>query len=41
VEAFEQAMERAVKADAAGNLAECENALSEARRIVDRLKPPR
>jgi hypothetical protein len=41
VGAFEQAMERAVKADEADNLAECENALTEARRIVDRLKPPR
>jgi hypothetical protein len=33
VEAFEQAMDRAVTADEANNLAECENALAEARRI--------
>jgi hypothetical protein len=33
VEDFERAMDRAVKADDANNLAECENALSEARRI--------
>jgi hypothetical protein len=33
VEAFEQAMNRAVIADEANNLTECENALAEARRI--------
>ena len=39
VETFEQAMERAVKADEADNLAECENALTEARRVLDRVHP--
>ena len=38
VEAFEQAMESAVKADEADNLAECENALTEARRILNQAK---
>jgi hypothetical protein len=38
VEAFEQAMDRAVKADEADNLAECERALTEARRILDQAK---
>jgi hypothetical protein len=38
VEAFEQAMERAVKADEADNLAECEKALTEARRILNQAK---
>jgi len=38
VEAFEQAMERAVTADEADNLAECETALTEARGILDRAK---
>ena len=35
-EAFLQALERANTADKADNLAECENALTEARRILDR-----
>jgi hypothetical protein len=38
-EAYHQAMERAVAADKAGNLAECEKALTEARRVVDRVNP--
>jgi hypothetical protein len=38
VEAFEQAMDRAVKADETDNLAECEIALTEARRILDQAK---
>jgi hypothetical protein len=38
-EAYLQAMERAVAADKAGNLAECENALTEARRVLDRVDP--
>ena len=38
VEAFEQAMERAVKADEADNRAECKKALTEARGILDRAK---
>jgi hypothetical protein len=38
VEAFEQAMDRAVKADETDNLAECEKALTEARRILDQAK---
>jgi hypothetical protein len=33
VEAFEREMDRAVTANEANNLAECENALAEARRI--------
>jgi hypothetical protein len=39
-EAYLQAMDRAVAADEAGTLAECEKALTDARGIVDRLKPP-
>ena len=38
VKAFEEAMELAVKADEADNLAECERALTEARRILDQAK---
>ena len=38
VEAFEQAMELAVKADEADNLAECESASTEARRILNQAK---
>jgi hypothetical protein len=38
VEAFEQAMQLAVKADEADNLAECEKALTEARRILNQAK---
>jgi hypothetical protein len=38
VEALEQAMDRAVKADETDNLAECEIALTEARRILDQAK---
>jgi hypothetical protein len=37
-EAYFQAMDRAVAADEAGNLAECENALTEVRRVVDQAK---
>jgi hypothetical protein len=37
-EAYHQAMERAVTADKAGKLAECENALTEARRVLDQVK---
>jgi hypothetical protein len=38
VEAFEQAMEKAVKADEADNLPECEKALTEARRKLGQAK---
>jgi hypothetical protein len=38
-EAYLQAMARAVAADEAGNLAECEKALTEARRVLDRAHP--
>jgi len=38
-EAYLQAMDRAVAADEGGNLAECENALTEARRVLDRIHP--
>jgi hypothetical protein len=38
-EAYLQAMKRAVAADEAGNRAECENALTEARRVLDRVHP--
>jgi hypothetical protein len=38
VEAFEQAMSFAVKADEAGDQGECEKALTEARGILDRAK---
>jgi hypothetical protein len=37
VEAYLRAMERAVAADQADNLAACENALTEARRILDQV----
>jgi hypothetical protein len=38
LEAFDQAIQRAVKADEADNLVECENALKEARQILGQLK---
>jgi hypothetical protein len=39
IDAYDQALERALTADRANNLAECENALTEARRILDRITP--